>query len=512
LWEEFEDAEKFAKGQILFHLHHRRMHEGEHNAALVMAEQARDIYTEIDRAREISFANQLMGHAYSAMHDYSKSIEAYNLAASQFISCGADYDTAWNEKYIGDVYCHLDDFKSAVDHYESSVRLFESIDDYRGISMSTLEKADAHYELGEFKDAVAAYDLAISSAIKGDVPHQIYRAHVGAAYAQLALGNGEKALELAEKALALGKTCSCQNCEVDAQVLVGRALALTGQMKPAIFHLDNARKIFLERSEPKRQLTTIVEIAHCELGRSPAKAREMLLHARTLSELYPSFVRAKTRIYWGLGLLALQEDAFETACQNLEIAYDTALTKPKLTAERHRLLPLYLDLLASLERFNEVLEILEAIEDEQDFWCLPDDIRFMHQARANFFCGKTEVALTLANEGIYHAGSCESDIEVKAVLHEIRGRALIASDPREANNSFHKAMAYYLQIGQPGLANAVGELSVVEPERRLQDIVDHEDNRNTYEQLFGTKDPIVEQVKDDMEQERKIANETEEQA
>ena len=232
----------------------------------------------------------------------------------------------------------------------------------------------------------------------------------------------------------------------------------------------------------------------------------MFEHVQTLVEMFPSQIRPKIRLHVGLGLIAQQRSNLEAAKAYFEIAYETAATQMRFMAERHRMLPNYLEVLNALNEHGEILLILEQIKSENGGWCIPEGLRFMHQAQSYYTLGRTDEALTIANEGIYHAGTDLMDIEAKAHFHELRGRILLATDQHEANRSFQNAMAYYLQIGRPDLAHAVGEFSVLEPEQRHQEEMDEQADHDAYEELFGCSDPIMEQHQDDLDAARNHKN------
>jgi len=496
LWDRYHETSDFEKGQILISLHHRRSHEGEHNTAMAMAEQALEIFTRIDAVREISISNQLIGHSQMALKEYSGAIDSYGRAADFAVSCGSDSDTAWSENWIGDAYYRLQDYENAAKHYDSSEKIFDSIDEQRGVAMSAQDKADAYMRLGQYDKAIRAYERALENAISAEAPHQIYNAHFNITNAYVAIGDVEKAFEFAEKALAIGKTCSCRNCEVDAKALMGEVLALNNAIPEAVSYLEGARKVYYERNDSKMQLIVITELGMAELDRNPRKAREHLEHAITLIEMYPNRLREKTRANVGLGFLALNNGRFELASCHFAIAYEAASMRKNLDSERHRMLPMYLDSLISNKEPEVIIALLEKIESETMPWCVSEVVRHAYQAKALLMLNERESALATCTQGLHLVSTSGATAESRAILHEVHARLLKESDPRRANQAFHKAMAYYLETGRADLAEELGKESVIEPDTRIAAMAAHEDSRNTYDQVFGASDPISEQVQE----------------
>ena len=496
LWEQYNDVNTFEKGQILFNLHHRRTHEGEYRIALTFAEQAFDLYKNSMYAREAAMAKQLMGHSQKALREYGPAIESYKESADLSLSCGADTDTARTENYIGDVYWHMNEFEKAADHYKSSETIFDSIEDFRGAAMSAREKGDSLMSLGDYREAVQAYLRSIENAKAAENSHAIYNAYFNLTFVYMAMNCVAEALDTAEKALALAKTCPCPTCEVESLALVGEVHVLAGNHDLGGPLLKKAKKIYYERSDTKRQATILVELGFSEIRHSPFtnEASEYLEQANTLLNMFPKRWRTKLRANFGLGRLALLDGNFELASEHFALAYMHSQESKRLVGERHRMLPYYLDSLLGIEEPEQVLNILNDVSHENDSWTLIDGLRYVYAAKAYMMMDDKDSALEAANNGLNITLQCQTNSKCKAIFHHILFEVLEQIDPRASAISAQKAIAYYLEVGDMVSAQQIAKETVILPDVRAAQMADYEENRHTYDELFGMPDPIAEQV------------------
>lgn len=496
LWEKYNDVNTFEKGQILFHFHHRRTHEGEYRNALTFAQQAFDLLKNSMYAREAAIAKQLMGHSQRALREYEPAIASYKESADLSISCGADTDTARTENFIGDVYWYMNDFEKAAVHYKSSELIFDSVEDFRGAAMSSREEGDSLVSLGKYREAVHSYLRSIENAKFAENPHEIYNAYINITFVYMAMNCVPEAIDSAEKALAIAKTCSCPHCEVESQALLGEVYVLAENYDAGGQLLKKARKTYYERSDTKRQVAVLVEMGFAELRNSPftSEARDYLEQANTLLTMFPKRWRTKLRANFGLGRLALLDGDHEAASEYFALAYMHSQESLRLVGERHRMLPYYLDSLLAINEPDQVINILNEVSEENDSWTLIDGLRFVYAAKAYMMMGDTELALEAADNGLNISLQCQTNSKCKAILHHIRSEALQDIDPGSAAISAQKAIAYYLEIGDMRSAQQISKKTVIEPDVRAAQMAEYEDNRNTYDELFGTADPITEQV------------------
>lgn len=496
LWENYNEANTFEKGQILFHLHHRRTHEGEYRIALTFAEQAFDLYKNSMYAREAARAKQLMGHSQKALREYEPAIASYKESADLSLSCGADTDTARTENFIGDVYWYMNDFEKAADHYQSSEKIFDSIDDHRGAAMSAREDGDSLMSMGKFREAVQSYRRSIENAIAAENPHAIYNAHFNLTYVYMAMNFVPEALDTAEKALALARTCSCPNCEVESQALLGEVNVFAGNFDQGLSLLKKAKKTYYERSDTKQQTSVLVEMGFAEIRHSPftKEAREYFDQANTLLNMYPKRWRTKLRVNFGLGRLALLDGNYELASEHFALAYMHSQESKRLVGERHRMLPYYLDSLLGIDEPDQVINILNDVSEENDSWTLIDGLRYVYAAKAYMMMDDTDLALEAVDNGLNISLQCQTNSKCKAIFHHIRSEILHETDPGSAAISAQKAIAYYLEVGDMFSAQQIARKTVIEPDIRAAQMAEYEDNRHTYDELFGTADPITEQV------------------
>jgi len=496
LWDHYNDVNTFEKGQILFSLHHRRTHEGEYRNALTFAEQAFDLYKPTMYAREAAIAKRMMGHCQKALREYEPAIASYKESADLSLSCGADTDTARTENYIGDVYWHLNDFEKAAAHYKSSELIFDSIEDFRGAAMSSREEGDSLVSLGKYRDAVHAYLRSIDNAKAAENPHAIYNAYINITFAYMAMNCLAEAMDSAEKALALAQTCSCPNCELEAEALLGEVHAMAGNFEIASSLLKRARKAYYERNDTKQQAKILVDLGINEICNNPysTDARKYLEQAITLSEMFPKHWRTKLRANFGLGRLALIAGNYELASEFFALAYMHSQESKRLVGERHRMLPYYLDSLLGIDEPDQVINILNDVSDENDSWTLIDGSRYVYAAKAYMAMGDTELALEAVDNGLNITLQCQTNSQCKAIFHQLRSEVLQDIDPGSAAISAQKAVAYYLEVGDLLSAQQLAKKTVIEPDVRAAQMADYEDNRHTYDELFGTSDPITEQI------------------
>lgn len=496
LWENYNNVNNFEKGQILFNLHHRKTHEGEFRPALAYAEQAFDLYKDSMYAREAAIAKQLMGHSQKALREYEPAIASYKESADLSLSCGADTDTARTENYIGDVYWYMNDFEKAAVHYKSSELIFDSIEDFRGAAMSSREEGDSLMSLGKYREAVQSYQRSIENAKVAENPHGIYNAYINITFVYMAMNCVAEALDSAEKALALAKTCSCPNCEIESQALLGEVYVLAGKHDLGSPLLKKAKKTYYERSDTKRQATVLVEMGFAEIRHSPfsSEARDYLEQANTLLDMFPKRWRTKLRANFGLGRLALLDGDYELASEYFALAYMHSQESLRLVGERHRMLPYYLDSLLGIDEPDQVINILNDVTQENDSWSIIDGLRYVYAAKAYMMMDDKESALEAVNNGLNITLQCQTNSNCKATFHHIRSEVLAETDPRAATISAQKAIAYYLEVGDMLSARQISKKTIIESDVRTAAMAEYEDNRNTYDELFGTADPIADQV------------------
>jgi tetratricopeptide (TPR) repeat protein len=305
-----------------------------------------------------------------------------------------------------------------------------------------------------------------------------------------------EAMDSAEKALALAQTCSCPNCELEAEALLGEVHAMAGNFEIASSLLKRARKAYYERNDTKQQAKILVDLGINEICNNPysTDARKYLEQAITLSEMFPKHWRTKLRANFGLGRLALIAGNYELASEFFALAYMHSQESKRLVGERHRMLPYYLDSLLGIDEPDQVINILNDVSDENDSWTLIDGSRYVYAAKAYMAMGDTELALEAVDNGLNITLQCQTNSQCKAIFHQLRSEVLQDIDPGSAAISAQKAVAYYLEVGDLLSAQQLAKKTVIEPDVRAAQMADYEDNRHTYDELFGTSDPITEQI------------------
>jgi tetratricopeptide (TPR) repeat protein len=362
--------------------------------------------------------------------------------------------------------------------------------------MSSREEGDSLMSLGNYRDAVHAYLRSIENAKAAENPHGMYNAYFNLTFVYMAMNCVAEALDSAEKALALAKTCSCPNCEVESLALLGEVHVLAGNYDVAGPLLKKAKKTYYERSDTKRQATILVELGFSEIRHSPFtnEAREYLEQANTLLDMFPKRWRTKMRANFGLGRLALLDGNYELASEYFALAYMHSQESLRLVGERHRMLPYYLDSLLGIEEPDQVINILNDVTQENDSWTLIDGLRYVYAAKAYMMMDDTELALEAVDNGLNITLQCQTNSKCKAIFHHIRSEILKDIDSRSAAISAQKAIAYYLEVGDMFSAQQIAKETVIEPDVRAAQLAEYEDNRHTYDELFGCPDPIADQV------------------
>ena len=158
------------------------------------------------------------------------------------------------------------------------------------------------------------------------------------------------------------------------------------------------------------------------------------------------------------------------------------------------MLPYYLDSLLGIEEPEQVLNILNDVSQENDSWTLIDGLRYVYAAKAYMMMDDKDSALEAVNNGLNITFQCQTNSKCKAIFHHIRFEVLEEIDPRASAISAQKAIAYYLEVGDMISAQQIAKETVILPDVRAAQMAEYEDNRHTYDELFGMSDPITEQV------------------
>ncbi|MBU6347595.1 MAG: tetratricopeptide repeat protein [Actinomycetales bacterium] len=496
LWEAIPAVSDFEKGQIYFHLHQQYSKKPDHQAALSVATQAEEIYLKLNSHREIGIAKMLQGRSHFKLKEYGTAIECLSESKDVLLTADLDGDRAHCFFLIGDAYFNLKGYENAAVNYLAAIELYEAFDEHCAVASISNDAGHAYFRQGNYPKSIKFFERSIKAAMDGELPHHMFHSYSDLAHVYQATGAYDAALECANRALALGMTCSCPNCEPKALALQGRMLRSAGDLAAARQTLNRAKEIFYGRNDTKAQIGVLVDLGLCYVPSNGRKAMEYFNQAETLLEMYPKMEYQLITMNLGMGILANIEGEFEYAKDFLNLAYDYSKSSARYTALRHEIIPHYFKALFALGLPKKVLKILAETERGPEPW-LVDEVQIATwKAQAHLALGESEIAIEQANAAIEMAGHDDDYLLSRATCHKIVAEAGSHQDCREAREHAQKAISCFLAAGEIDQATELNAKFVRAPEKQLADALADEDDRNTYDELFGKTDPIAEQLND----------------
>jgi len=471
LWDALEGAEGFERGHILYNLALRHRVEDEWSQVIIFAEQSAEVMHAVDSTREEGYAFELIGQAQDAMHEHDKAIETFMKAATLFHEINLDDG-------LGSVYAHAGYAARHKKDHEGAAQFFAQSETFYALCPDMEESiAGAARDLGNSLarvdnrelDSLEALKRALDNAQGNSELHFIYELHDDLADAYLRIHELDKALEHAESALRLAKTCPCPHCMPVATYRLGYVLRICGKFDLANKIINDAYAIAKGNGNASLQAKCLVELGKMQTEDDLDTAEESFKDALVVMETTAAVGGISVCKHW-LGRVASQRESFGQACAYFKEAIDIA-EEAKLGSRTYA--PIHQSFahtLISQGKTREAILVLESIGWHKSTSPISGVIVAKHMAlyaQALLANGQTADALIRAELTLEQSATSQWH-EIIAECHEVRSRVLLHKDPATADRAAVLALAHYTLGNRPEDAARMATEFIIEPHRMLK--------------------------------------------
>ena len=299
--------------------------QGEHEKAVVSAQQGLRIVEGTGYEKEIADCYDAIGIVYSQQDDYDRAIEHYGKAlearervgdrlglAGSYIRLGmaykykGEYDRAFKyytdslatSEEIGDIFriavSHgelgfVQDIKSNYDeaiwHYDKALALFEGLGNKPFIAITHNNLGETYRGKGEHDQAMEHLDVALKMYLDFEDEEGLSDVYRILSEISLYQGDVEQAQEHCQKATQLAVEIQSKYCESCAYRALGRIQAATENHDEARKHLNQSLEIFRELGDKGEVAYTLSDVANFEHNAGDTgRAREACAEALGMAE------------------------------------------------------------------------------------------------------------------------------------------------------------------------------------------------------------------------------------
>lgn len=471
LWDALEDAEGFERGHILYTLALRHRSDDEWSQVIIFAEQSAEVMHSIDSTREEGYAFELIGQAQDALHEHDKAIETFMKAATLFHGINLDDG-------LGSVYAHAGYAARHKKDHEGAAEYFAQSETFYSQCLDMQESvAGAARDLGNSLARVDNREIESLEALKRSLDHAqgnselhfIYEVHDDLVDAYLRIHDLEKALEHAESALRLAKTCPCPHCMPVATYRLGYVLRICGKLDLANKVINDAYTIAKGNGNASLQAKCMIEFGKMQSEDDLDAAEESFKDAFIVMESTGAQGGMSVCKHW-LGRVASERGSFIQACayfkEAIDIAEDARLGS-RTFAPMHQS---FAKTLITQGKHREAIVVLESIAWHKSVEPINGMIVAKHMAlyaQALLANGQTADALIRAEQTLEQT-SAHQWHEIIAECHEVRSRVLLHKDPTAADRAAVLALAHYTLGNRHEDAARMATEFIIEPHRMLK--------------------------------------------
>jgi CHAT domain-containing protein len=225
--------------------------------SLASAEQALQIYQEINDYPNQANMRLLIGNIYVIFSQYDRAISSFNKSleiARQLQIPNLEVKVLNN---LGTTYFALGQYQKAIDHQQQALKISQNLSDRQGESLSLGLLGNNYVALGQYQKALDFYQqyLAATKTI-GDRQGEAYATgNIGNTYAYL--GQYQKALEWLQQSLQLVRAIADRRGEAKALENLGNAYGYLNKYQQATEVYQQALVIYQQIGDRNGEATTL---------------------------------------------------------------------------------------------------------------------------------------------------------------------------------------------------------------------------------------------------------------
>jgi len=261
LWDRIPEVNGAERANTYYELSARIFARGQYDEALALAETARDIFAELGAAE----SSEGLAQAYSAIGYNLNQLKRMDEAASA-MSKAVEILRENKSPLSLELACTLGEWWYASKNFEKVVEIMDECAQEHLVDGNQLGAANDLHLLGCAYRELKKYDLAISTFKEARLIFktekeviQVARCDQKIASCYVELGDGEKALEAARKAIDVFETGHDHRRETFALFEYGKAEVLLGKLEAGLATLDGVLQIISEDDPKDCELSVDIE-------------------------------------------------------------------------------------------------------------------------------------------------------------------------------------------------------------------------------------------------------------
>lgn len=292
LWDRIPEVHGAERASTYYELSARIFARGQYDEALALAETARDIYSELGAGAP----SEGLAQAYSAIGYNLNQLKRMDEAA--FAMSKAVELLRENKSPIAlELACTLGEWWYSSKNYQKVVETMHECAQEHLVDGNELGAANdlhligtAQRELKNYREAITAFEEARALFKKNREVLHVARCDQKLASCLVEIGEGEKALETARKALDVFETAHDHERQTFALFEYGKAQILLGNLDEALISLDNVLQVITEEEPKDFEFIVDVESRIASIYRAQGRTDEADEIDRRLASVKESLV------------------------------------------------------------------------------------------------------------------------------------------------------------------------------------------------------------------------------
>lgn len=225
--------------------------------SLTSAEQALQIYQEINDYPNQANMRLLIGNIYVIFSQYDHAISSFNQSLELARQWQIPYLEVKVLNNLGATYFALGQYQKAIDHHQQALKISQNLSDRQGESLSLGLLGNDYVALGQYQKALDFYQqyLAATKNI-GDRQGEAYATgNIGNTYAYL--GQYQKAVEWLQQSLQLVRAIADRRAEAKALENLGNAYGYLNKHQQATEFYQQALVIYKQIGDRNGEATAL---------------------------------------------------------------------------------------------------------------------------------------------------------------------------------------------------------------------------------------------------------------
>ena len=476
IWEILPNLSGRERGIALMSLAHHAWSKHEVDQLMPLAMEAKDLFASLDDKRELAMAYDLIGSAHAHDHNFHEAIEAYNKAFSHSDAMTGESELAMMHRHAADAHRELHQYEEALTHYRASLDTYLSCNETHPAVHSVEELSLLLNYLGRYGESMAVLDQAAQWIIGSVDPLAAMEIQLSLASTHLHIDEPEAAMEHANIALGLGKTCSCPKCPVRTRMKIADCLIAADRTDEAMTLLDEIQELAASTGQRWHVGQALLLKSRILRKTDPDLARQIAIES---CSIYLVLGDTFAHTFGQIELAHLKfdaEDYFAAAEDYDELASDMdAHGLPVVAAQlRLQLAKCRLKMgnphaaLHNLDNPESGYQYLTKRKEQNDYKAT--------RLEALYACKRFDDAKALIIDLVVNGDSNESP-ETLAVAYEFRARMNQNINLTETERAINLSMAHYVKAGDLESAQRVAQEFIFEQQNSLQAITEDNERR-----------------------------------